>query len=130
MKVPSIILKTVFLVAIAVFMVKGYDLESPALGQELQFPPGPRLSTGIVRVGRTPAARIEEGKQVGLIWFDNDLAVPSTGAPMGTQTATVSRSVPTLCWLATFALIWTRLKGRALSLLRLYSIWLSSPPLI
>ncbi|KAG7351209.1 hypothetical protein IV203_010569 [Nitzschia inconspicua] len=89
MKVPSIILKIVFLAAFAVFMVKGYDLESPPLSitiQELQSPPGPRHSAGIVRVGRTPAARIEEGKQVGLIWFDNDLAVPSTGAPMGTQT--------------------------------------------
>ena len=84
-------------------MVSGYDFSSPStiVIQELQSPPGPRHSEGIVRVGRTPAANIEEGEQVGLIWFDNDLAVPNTPTPMGTQTGTEQNIVRTLLFIIT-----------------------------
>jgi hypothetical protein len=102
MNVSSVILKVLSVAVFATSLVRGYDLTAAPLTitiQELQSPPGPRHSEGIVRVGRTPAANIEEGEQVGLIWFYNDLAVPNTNTPMGTQTGTYN-SVRKCCILA------------------------------
>jgi hypothetical protein len=57
--------------------------------QELQSPPGPKHSTGIVFSPSTGNATL--GTSVGLIYFANNLTVPGTGGfnggtPAGTQT--------------------------------------------
>lgn len=57
--------------------------------QELQSPPGPRHSDGIINAPAGADKNI--GDAIGLIWFSNDLAIPNTGGfnggtPMGTQT--------------------------------------------
>lgn len=53
--------------------------------QELQSPAGDRHSVGILDIGTGDKSL---GENIGLVWFDNDLAVPNTGGgtPMGTQT--------------------------------------------